>query len=956
MTERRPRAGARALAAGLVAGVALWCTRGGLEVVAGPHGPLRVALLPSGWQALSLIGAMVGATFGIAHLAAWASGGTGRTISEDDADVTRPLLATGVLALPFLPWLPDVWPALTVLAGRFALVVWLVAAVLTARAAWQRIRTATRRHVHIFPTAASSILLAGVLLYGGVAWRFAGTGLFPGGDEPHYLVLAQSLWRDHDFKIENNHARGDTSEYYRLPLQPHYLERGRDGEIYSIHPVGLPIVAAPIYAAGGYWAVVAFIVLCAAGAGAGLWVAALRLTGSASAATLAWVGAAVSAPFVFNSITVYPEIPAAACAMAAYLMATRDRSIAGSVRGAVTCGVVLALLPWLSSKYALMMAALGLLALGRVWFPITSGEGERSQLPRANHQLPIGPSGTSTPVAGRLDGGGWRLGVRERLSTALALGLPMVVSVAIWMWFFYWIWGSPFPSVVYGTQRPVRWEYLVKGGPGLLFDQEYGIVPAAPIFAASLVGLVAMLRSDARSRRVALEIAIVFVALLVSVGAFHLWSGGSGAIGRPVIAALLLLGLPVAWLARRAAASAVATATLVLLVAASVAQMLFLLSAQRGLLLVAGRDGVSRLLEYWSPTWRLWSLAPSFLMQPPPVAWGFTAIWRAAIAGAAIAIARLRRPLRPGAAGLAACTIAGTSLVAVSLLVPATLDRWRAAAPTPGVRAQITMLSDFDAQRRPLGVVYDPLRRVPASAIPPLLAFVAGPDARGERTGVDLLYDARWALPAGRYALDLDGRGRTFHGDIGLQVGRVGPPLLTWTIPPTTRWHTTIDLPANARFVGFRASTELAGAGPELRLIPRAVPDLRTRRTNPDVVQSRQYGDAAVFFYDERVAPEPSGFWTRGDSASRLAVTLDPDRPTALRLRAGPVAASVQAIVDGDVQRVSLAPQAARDITLRSRHKVASVEIVTTGGFVPSELDPASRDRRRLGVWVEVVR
>ena len=268
----------------------------------------------------------------------------------------------------------------------------------------------------------------------------------------------------------------------------------------------------------------------------------------------------------------------------------------------------------------------------------------------------------------------------------------------------------------------------------------------------------------------------------------------------------------------------------------------------------------------------------------------------------------------------------------------------------------MALLSDFDAQRRPLGVVYDPLRRVPSSAIPPLLAFVAGPRARGERTGVDLLYDARWSLPAGRYELCLDGHGRTIQGEIGLQVGRVGPPLRTWTIAPAARWTTTLDLPANARFVGFRASPELTGAAPELRLIPRAVADLRTRKTDPEVLQSRQYGDAAVFFYDERVAPEPTGFWTRGDSSSRLAVALAPDRPTALRLRAGPAPATVQTTVDGDVQRVTLAARATRDVTLRSRHTVASVEIVTEGGFVPAEVDPATRDRRRLGVWVEVIR
>jgi hypothetical protein len=319
---------------------------------------------------------------------------------------------------------------------------------------------------------------------------------------------------------------------------------------------------------------------------------------------------------------------------------------------------------------------------------------------------------------------------------------------------------------------------------------------------------------------------------------------------------------------------------------------------------------------------------------------------------------RLRRPADPGRAGLAACGIAGAALALVSLAVPALLERWLAPAPILSMRPQSPLLSDFDAQRRPLGVVYDPFRRVPAAAIPPLLAFVADARAQGERTGVDLLYGARWALPAGRYEIDLDGggRGQPVQGELGLQVGRLGPPLHTWTIAPTAHWTTTVDLPANAHFVGFRASADLAEAAPQVRLTPLAIPDLRTRRTDPDVVQSRQYGDASVFFYDERISPEATGFWTRGDSTSRLAVSLSPEKPTALRLRAGPVPASVQLIVDGYTERVALEPHATRDVTLRSRHTVASVELVTAGGFVPADLDPAVHDRRRLGVWAEVVR
>jgi len=935
MTDGRtfgPRA--RAIGAGVLAGLAFWCTRGALEVVAGPHGPLRVALLPSVWQALSIVTAMVAAALGLAHLTAWAATGQGRVLTDADADVTRPLAATGVLVLPFLPFVADAWPALTVLASRFALLVWVVALALALHAAVIRARTARRIHSVVFPQGVSlSIFVVSLAVYGLVAWRFAGGGLFPGGDEPHYLVVAQSLWRDHDLKIENNHARGDTLEYFRLPLKPDYLVRGRDGEIYSIHPVGVSALLAPVYAAGGYRAVVAFLIACAAAAATGLWLAAWRLTGSGRAATIAWAGTALSAPFVFNSLTVYPEIPAAVCVIAAWLLATRGGGLARRHGLALLCGLALAALPWLSSKYVLLMSALGLIALGRIWWPVGSDAAP-------------GPEDASA------------LPLATRIRASLAVGLPMVASVAAWMAFFQWIWGSPFPSVVYGSQRMVGLEYLVRGAPGLLFDQEYGIVPAAPIFAAALVGLVIMLAADGRARRVAIEVGGAFVALLVPVAAFHIWWGGSGAVGRPVIGAILLLGVPLAWLARRTAEHVVASAALIVLLTASLAQVVFLVFAQQGLLLVAGRDGVSRLLSYWSPSWRLWSLAPSFLMQPPPIAWAFTAVWLAAIAAAAAVAWRLRRPLLPGAAGLTACAIAGGALAAVSLAVPAMLDRHRAPAPPPGGRPLSALLSDFDAQRRPMGLVFDPWRTVPASGIPPLVPFVAGPATRGERSGVELLYDARWSLPAGRYEIDLDARprGGTLHGELGLQVGRVGPPLRTWTLPPADRWTTTVDLPADARFVGFKASADLAQVAPDLRLVPVAVHDLRTRRTDPDVVQSRLYGDTPVFFYDERVAPEAGGFWTRGDSSSRLAVALAPDRPTALRLRAGPAPAAVTTIVDGHAEQVALAPRATRDVTLRSRHAVASVELVTAGGFVPAQIDPGVQDRRHLGVWVEVVR
>ena len=97
------------------------------------------------------------------------------------------------------------------------------------------------------------------------------TPLFPGGDEPHYLVITQSLLHDGDLKIENNHRREDYRAYFNGSLKPDYLALGKDGQIYSIHPVGLPVLAMPAFALGGYHGVVAMLVVMAALASALLW-------------------------------------------------------------------------------------------------------------------------------------------------------------------------------------------------------------------------------------------------------------------------------------------------------------------------------------------------------------------------------------------------------------------------------------------------------------------------------------------------------------------------------------------------------------------------------------------------------------------------------------------------------------------------------------------------------------
>jgi len=913
----------------LVAALALWCSRSALDVAGTADAQLRVAVLAS-WPELAAAVVLLFLGAAAISLALLPAGGStvGRPLTWHPlvADAVRPLLALAVLLLPYLPWLPDWIPALRVLAGPIKWLLWLV---VLGQVAWNVLPHLAGRW---WPTAgralrrttAAALIFVVSLCASVFTWHQLDGLRLPGGDEPHYLVIAQSLLSDGDLRIANNHERGDYLEYYSLPLKPDYRTTGADGEIYSIHPIGLAYVIAPVFAVAGYPGVVWLLMLLSAATATLFWRWARALTDSTAAATFAWAAVALSTTWVFNSVTVYQEIPGAFCVMLALGLLgpapspTRpDRPTRqGLPPRLVMAALAIAALPWLHTKYAGMALVL---AAALAW----------------RHRRPP--------------------------QVALILG-PLALSLAGWFTFFYRVWGTPLPSAPYGADPQMNPLTLLRGAPGIWFDQEFGIVTYAPVLLVAFLGLAAMAR-ERSTRLFAAELTLVGLALMTAVGSFDLWWGGSSMPGRGMIAMLPVLAAPIAWYYHRAFAHVGRRTAMQALLLVSLTITLTMAVAAGGRLAGQNRDGTSPLLEWLSPAWDLWASAPTFIFSPPMTSWAQTALW---LTGTALVAWLCRRSpfATPGRAARKAVSVAVVVYVAVASLTPSIPG---ASPPRfdPEARIYFPLLVDFDAEARPVGLRYDPLSIVAPSTIPPLFTLSAAPGQRVVPQARPVLLNARFALPAGEYEVEVTaapGPGALSGASLSLQVGREGGPLVTWPVAPGSDgvWLQRFVLPIDAEFVGFVAVPDVEAAVAKLRLRPVTILDAGRRFSTPSVLSAGAWGPIEIFFHDSRPYVEPGGFWVRGWSSLRGTVIADlgGSGELTLRVHGGPSANTATFETQYWSEVVDLEPGVARTIAVPASPAAGFVplRITSAAGFVPAEVEPDSTDPRRLGIWIEFAR
>jgi hypothetical protein len=859
--------------AGAIAGFALWLSMGSLAT-AGGDTAARFGFLPPLWLLPVLV-------LGAAILA-W--------VFRLSSSTALPLFFSLVL---LLPWIPGRVPAAFLIwSGPIVVGVWVGVAVAMFLS---QPRTAPRA-IEFRPLLPAAVALVAYLAGG---WSLADR--MPSGDEPHYLIIAQSILYDRDIQVENNYAEAQHRDYWSGPLRPHYIQRGTNGEIYSIHAPGLPAVVAPAFALAGHPAVVVFLALVAALGSGLLWRAAHALTGNASAAWFAWAAGALSAPFFFEAFAVYPDGLAATLVLFAALPLF-ERQV--STFRWIAVGAALGLLPWLHTRFSIISAMLGLVLFFRL---VESARGRRQIAP-----FLLVPAG----------------------------------SALAWFGFFRVIYGSFDPSSPYGGSTRTSAGNILNGLPALWLDQQFGILPNAPVFAFCLAGLAVLAR---QRPRLSIELISVGVPYLLAVSAFEQWWAGDSAPARFLAPLLPLFAIPAASLwssasLRSTRALGLAALTVSLLLTATLA------GAEGGVLAFNSRDGYSRAAEWVSPLIDFPLGLPSFFRQAPGGAVLRASVWVGFLCAAVWALWAFERKANPRG-GLA---LAVPVSLAVAIMGAATTV-WALDGGAINKEIALSVLAGYDGRLRPTGFDLEARTIVPSQTLLPKLV-VSTPVRRGTPSAQTLLL-APTPVPGGEYELHLEDDAPA-HGSGKLVIGRLAHPVKIWDLAGDLRHAAAkVQLPVTVGSLVVLGD-EGASSG-TLTLIPRRIWEAPSRLTSEIARRVEPYGPAQVFFfagYDRNTFLEGPGFWVRGGGGVQLAVTRDDRRvPLQMFVRNAAATNQVQIEINGAERVYNLEPgeELTIPVPVADPRPGALIRIQSSSGFRPAEVEPGSTDTRFLGVWIE---
>jgi hypothetical protein len=428
------------------------------------------------------------------------------------------------------------------------------------------------------------------------------------GDEPHYLVVSESLIHDGDVDVKNDYLTRRYRAYYAGHLDPHVntsIFTTASPHWYSMHGVGLSAVLVPgVWAEGARGGAVtmigiAVVVLVLTF----LW--AQRFTGVAWPAAIATGALAVSPFFLGLEGRIFPDLAAAAlllgCLLLLELPSRRSRHL-------LLLGTLVGLSPWFHFKNALPSGTVAAIAFVQV---MRSSRG------------------------------------RERIRALVALAAPILVALigyelSVRAWYASWL---PTHMVQGGNTL-----FAISGARGLAavsFDSARGLFTNNPALLLIFAGFPVWLR---RCPGPVLRLAVIVGPSILLEATFSDWAGAYAPAGRyalqfiPAFIPAIALLLREAPLLVRAAASALIGLQSMLALAVLWLRPSWGVGGERSPLFTAIDKHLGAALDHAMPSFdnytalvhRPWQLAAWLLVSGLFVAYGTRLAWRP-VRGAAYA-------------------------------------------------------------------------------------------------------------------------------------------------------------------------------------------------------------------------------------------------------------------------------------------------------------------------------
>lgn len=336
------------------------------------------------------------------------------------------------------------------------------------------------------------------------AWQRAGVNTVT-GDEPHYLLMANGIVKYRTFEQTSAYREEfKTRSIYQYGLAPQDAEP--DGTnthalpgvhgLYNVHGIGLPLLLAGPFAAGGVLGAKLFLLLITSMLVIMLWRYS-GLIGLSERKSLLIVAPIVfSVPFIPAAAQVYPELTASAILVAGFvwLIGVREKQPGYSdfwISG------LLAFLPWLQIKFSVASFVVIVAVICRFW-------------------------------AGRAN-----------FTRILAILILPAISCCLLGLYNYYAFGKisgPYQDGAIEFSKTSLMVFL-----GLHLDQNQGFLFLNPILFFGLVGLGAFYRFDKYAFWVWL---IVYLSIMVPNALHPNWYGGGSFSGRFGWAGTALFALP----------------------------------------------------------------------------------------------------------------------------------------------------------------------------------------------------------------------------------------------------------------------------------------------------------------------------------------------------------------------------------------------------------------------------